>query len=126
METLHLDRREYVLVPPDLPGSPLLIFLHGMGCTAGWAVDETRLDTFARERGFALLAPQALRPKPNEPAKFLTNAPRWNDASKEDEADDVEFLDTTSGLWRSAATSSHFMRSPRLIFLTCWSRTDSS
>lgn len=105
METLHLDRREYVLVPPDLPGSPLLIFLHGMGCTAGWAVDETRLDTFARERGFALVAPQALRPKPNEPAKFLTNAPRWNDASKEDEADDVEFLDAvlTDALARTEA-----------------------
>ncbi len=86
--------REYVLVPALVPRSPLLLFLHGMGCTAAWAVDETRLDTFSRDRGFALVAPQALRPKPDEPAKFLTNAPRWNDASKTDEADDIDFLDT--------------------------------
>jgi polyhydroxybutyrate depolymerase len=85
--------REYAIVRPRKPEAPLWLFLHGMGCTADWALDETRLDTFAREQGFALVAPQALRPKPNEPAKFLTNAPRWNDGAKPDEADDVGFID---------------------------------
>lgn len=98
METVSIDRREYVLVRPISSNVPLLVFLHGMGCTAEWAVDETRLDTFARERGFALVAPQAQRPKPDAPAKFLTNAPRWNDGSNSAAEfqfpDDVQFLDT--------------------------------
>lgn len=97
--------REYVLVPPPRANSPLWLFLHGMGCTASWAIDEARLDAFSRSHGFALVAPQALRPKPNEPAKFLTNAPRWNDGSKADQADDVAFLDAvlTDALARTRA-----------------------
>jgi polyhydroxybutyrate depolymerase len=100
--------REYVLVPPRIPSAPLWLFLHGMGCTADWAIDETRLDSFARERGFGLVAPQALRPKPHEPAKFLTNAPRWNDGSKAVEADDIGFLDAvlTDSLARTQAERS--------------------
>ncbi len=97
VETVRIDcddrEREYVLVPPRGPNAPLWLFLHGMGCTASWAVDEARLEGFARGQGIALVAPQALRPKPNEPAKFLTNAPRWNDGAKPDEVDDVAFLD---------------------------------
>lgn len=102
--------REYMLVPPAEPrGAPLLMFLHGMGCTADWAIDETRLEPFAKERGFVLVAPQALRPKPEQPAKFLTNAPRWNDGSKASldtpAPDDVSFLDSvlTDALARTMA-----------------------
>jgi polyhydroxybutyrate depolymerase len=104
---LSFDGRErsYVLVSPRGPAAPLWMFLHGMGCTADWAIDETGLDSYARALGIALVAPQALRPKPHEPAKFLTNAPRWNDGAKADEADDVAFLDAvlTDSIARTGA-----------------------
>lgn len=78
-----------------------------MGCTTDWAVDETRLLPFAHEKDFVLVAPQALRPKQDVPARFLTNAPRWNDSGRTDppNADDVGFLDAvlTDALARSGA-----------------------
>lgn len=109
LETIPIQHgansREYVVLVPSVPNAPLVLFLHGMGCTAAWAVDETRLDQFARQHGFALVAPQALRPRPDEPAKFLTNAPRWNDGLQPDQADDVAFLDAvlTDALRRTQA-----------------------
>ena len=74
-------RREYLLLATNQPGSPLVVFLHGMGATAEWADDETGWSQLARPENFALALPGALRPDPNEPPKFLTNPQRWNDGS---------------------------------------------
>lgn len=93
------DRR-YLLCPPAAPARPpaVVVFLPGTGGTAEWTADETRLPAFAAAAGFALAVPEALRPRPDLPPKFLTNPPRWNDgnppptAEHADDADDVGFL----------------------------------
>lgn len=80
-------------------GAPVLVFLAGTGSTADWAADETRLAEDAPAAGFHLIVPEALRPNPDEPAKFISNPPRWNDGSPaplpelQTDADDVAFLD---------------------------------
>ena len=76
--------REYLLfVPastgPTIAGVPLVIFLHGMGATADWADEETGWSRFASREGFAVAIPQALPPNPDQPPKFLTNPPAWQD-----------------------------------------------
>jgi polyhydroxybutyrate depolymerase len=77
----------------------VILFLHGTGGTAEWAAREARLDEVAPAGGFALVAPEALRPDTTRPARFLTNPPRWNDASPaaapelRSTADDVTYLD---------------------------------
>jgi polyhydroxybutyrate depolymerase len=77
-----------------------MVFLPGTGCTAEWAATETRLLDAAPAAGFVLVIPEAQRPDPASPAKFLTNPPRWNDGSPaalpelQTHADDVAFLHT--------------------------------
>lgn len=86
-------RREYLLSRTVRAGSPLVIFLHGKGATAQWADEETGLSSLAAREGFALAIPEALRPDPGSPARFLTNPQRWNDGGEgEFAADDVGFL----------------------------------
>jgi polyhydroxybutyrate depolymerase len=84
-------RREYLLFVPRNKGArlPLVVFLHGTGATAKWADDETGWSRLAAREGFALALPQALSPHPDQPPKFLTNPPRWQDATG---TEDVTFL----------------------------------
>ncbi len=99
------ERVYYLYRPPAGPNSRLtpagrhmVVFLHGTGGTAEWAADEARLPAFAAAAGFVLAVPEALRPDPTRPPKFLTNPPRWNDGSPaaapelQTSADDVGFL----------------------------------
>jgi len=77
---------------------PTLIFLAGTGGTAVWAAEESRLPAAAAAAGFNLVVPEAQRPRPSEPAKFITNPPRWNDGSPPPtpematDVDDVAYL----------------------------------
>ena len=68
---------------------PLVVFLHGRGATAAWADDETGWSRLAGAEGFALTIPQALPPHPEQPPKFLTNPPSWQDATG---AEDLAFI----------------------------------
>jgi polyhydroxybutyrate depolymerase len=88
--------REYLLFPAS-SGSPLVLFLHGTGATAGWADEETGWSRLAAAEGFALALPEALRPDLHSPPKFLTNPQRWNDGypspvAGQPRPDDVAFL----------------------------------
>ncbi len=74
-------RREYLLKRPQQRGASLVVFLHGTGATAAWADEETGWSALAEEEGFALALPEGLPPHPNDPPKFLTNPPRWDDGS---------------------------------------------
>ncbi len=89
--------REYLLFPSTRRRAPLVVFLHGTGATAAWADDETGWSHLAARAGFALAVPEAVRPDPRSPPKFLTNPQRWNDGSPTAGADtgkpdDVAFL----------------------------------
>jgi len=80
-----------------MPQLPLVVFLHGTGATAAWGDDESGWSQLAAKAGFVLAVPEALRPDPTSPPKFLTNPQRWNDGSPTAatgmlKADDVEFL----------------------------------
>lgn len=99
--TVGGQAREYLLhVPSGRAGGgprPLVIFLHGAGGTAAWADGETGWSALADSEGFALALPEGLPPDPDQPPKFLTNPPRWNDGSNgptgvPPTADDVAFL----------------------------------
>ncbi len=118
-----LDRR-YLLFRPPAGAEPLpvVIFLPGTGGTAEWSADETQLPPFAAANGFLLVVPEALRPYPDQPPKFLTNPPRWNDGSHapaeelRTTADDVGFL--------AAVIDDMLSRSPadpRRVYLTGFS-----
>jgi polyhydroxybutyrate depolymerase len=90
-------RREYLLFPSTQRGAPLVVFLHGTGATAAWADDETGWSHLAERAGFTLAVPEAVRPDPSSPSKFLTNPQRWNDGSptvgaETPRPDDVAFL----------------------------------
>jgi polyhydroxybutyrate depolymerase len=105
-------RREYLLFAPAARG-PLVVFLHGTGATAAWADDETGWSRLAHREGFALALPQALPPHPDQPPKFLTNPPRWQDSTG---TEDLEFL--------AAATDDAVARTdadPRRVFVTGFS-----
>jgi polyhydroxybutyrate depolymerase len=90
--------RRYLLFPAAARPGPAIVFLAGTGCTAEWAADETRLPEFALAAGFHLVLPEAQRPHPAEPARFLHNPPRWNDGSPAPtpplkiDVDDASFL----------------------------------
>jgi len=73
--------REYLLFAPPAPRG-LVVFLHGKGGTANWADRETGWYHLAVREGFALAIPEGLAQNPLRPPKFLTNPPRWNDASE--------------------------------------------
>jgi polyhydroxybutyrate depolymerase len=87
-------RREYLLKGSGRAGSPLVLFLPGMGATAQWADEEAGLSSLAQCHNFTLVIPEALRPDPEAPPKLLTNPPSWNDGAAEEHsaAHDVEFL----------------------------------
>lgn len=89
--------RRYLLFPTAAPRPALVVFLPGTGGTAEWTAEETLLPAFAAVRGFVLVVPEALRPRPDLPPKFLTNPPRWNDGlatpfDEQQATDDVGFL----------------------------------
>ncbi|QEL18051.1 alpha/beta hydrolase family esterase [Limnoglobus roseus] len=104
MEQISFDhrrqnRRYLIFRPPAVVEAPaVVVFLPGTGGTAEWTAHETKLPAFAAEQGFVLVVPEALRPRPDQPPKFLTNPPRWNDGSPaanaelQTDADDVDFL----------------------------------
>jgi len=78
VERIPLGGREYLLAaPPGVAGPPLVVFLHGKGGTAAWADGETGWSALAAREGFALAMPDARRPHPDRPPRFLTNAPEW-------------------------------------------------
>lgn len=87
--------------PRNSPASPrpLVVVLHGTGGTADWAEDETGWSHTADRHGFVLAFPQGLPPNPAQPARFLSNPPRWNDGATRPgdplhtDTDDVTFLD---------------------------------
>lgn len=70
-------------IPPDAKSGriPLIVFLHGTGGTAEWALEEVGWLTLARRERFALAVPEALPPDPSRKPMFLANPPRWNDGS---------------------------------------------
>lgn len=99
MDDVRLGDRRYLLFrPPDVASPVVVVFLPGTGGTAEWTAGETKLPAFAAAAGFVLVVPEALRPRPDLPPKFLTNPPRWNDGSSaataefQTDADDVGFL----------------------------------
>ena len=88
------ESRGYLLAaPPAAKNPPLVVFLHGKGGTAAWADGETGWSALAAAAGFALALPEAARPHPELPPKFLANPQRWNDGSGEPPlTDDISFL----------------------------------
>ncbi len=117
------DRRYLLFRPPPVARPPaIVVFLPGTGGTAEWTAQETRLPSFATREGFVLIVPEALRPRPDLPPKFLTNPPRWNDGSPAANAelqtdhDDVGFLSLvlTDALARTSVD-------PRRVYLTGFS-----
>ena len=117
------DRRYLIFRPSHEMASPALVaFLPGTGGTAEWTAHETRLPAFAAREGFVLIVPEALRPRPDQPPKFLTNPPRWNDGSPaanpdlQTDADDLDFL---SLVLADAVQRTH--ADPRRIYLTGFS-----
>jgi polyhydroxybutyrate depolymerase len=75
-----ISRAYSLFSPPELPKpNGLVVFLHGKGGTAGWADSETGWSHLAVREGFALALPEALAPNLQQPPKFLTNPPFWND-----------------------------------------------
>jgi polyhydroxybutyrate depolymerase len=91
------DRTYLVHAPPRHDGPhplPIVVFLHGAGATARWALGETGWDSTADREGFLVVLPEATRPDPSRPPRFLANPPRWNDGCGHgaDLPDDVAFL----------------------------------
>jgi polyhydroxybutyrate depolymerase len=84
--------------PPEHPRpAPLVLCLHGAGGTGEWAMRETGLSELAQREGFFVAYPDALPPRLDRPAKFLTNPQQWNDGAGHGvlgtpSADDVGFL----------------------------------
>lgn len=98
MHTSSLQRPEgerRYLHYPARSAQGTIVFLPGTGSTAEWAAHETKLDEMA---GFHVVVPEAMRPRPDEPARFVSNPPRWNDGSPSPtpematNIDDVAFL----------------------------------
>jgi polyhydroxybutyrate depolymerase len=97
---LHVGGRErtyLVHAPPNPDGRqplPVVVFLHGAGATARWALSETGWDATADREGFLVVLPEATRPDPSQPPRFLANPPRWNDGCGPGVSlpDDVAFL----------------------------------
>src|SRR5437763_14947763 len=93
--------RQYMLHEPRGHGGrgplPLVLFLHGAGGTAAWALDETRWPETADREGFFLLTPEGTRADPKRPAGFLHNPQAWNDGAPPGQVghldvDDVGFV----------------------------------
>lgn len=104
LHQLHHDglTRTYWLTEPVRPSThhrpaPLVVCLHGAGGTGEWAMRETGLSELAQRAGFFVAYPDALPPRLDRPAKFLTNPQQWNDGAGHGviglpTADDVGFL----------------------------------
>jgi len=90
--------RLYLLHLAQHPARPLLLVLHGTGGTAAWAEEELGWLRVAVQEDFNLAIPEGLPPNPDQPARFLSNPPRWNDGSEfvlslpTTPPDDVDFL----------------------------------
>jgi polyhydroxybutyrate depolymerase len=74
---VHAPRGRY----EDRGPWPVVLFLHGAGGTAEWALSETQWDVTADQRGFLLVLPDAGRADPAQPPGFLKNPQVWNDGS---------------------------------------------
>jgi polyhydroxybutyrate depolymerase len=91
-------RREYLAYLPaafaDRPALPAVVFLHGAGATAGWALEETGWPATADREGFLVIAPEGTRADPSQPPGFLRNPQVWNDGgpTAATSADDVRFV----------------------------------
>lgn len=100
--TLHCGgfERHYLLYTPPGAGRtgpvPLVVLFHGGGGTAALALESCRWREKARQCGFVVLAPEALRRAPTRPATFLRNPQFWNAGAPIDRQhsaiDDVGFV----------------------------------
>lgn len=77
----HAGRVRQYLLHAAAPNRPVLMVLHGTGGSAAWAEEELQWRAVAEAEGFNLVLPDGLPPNPDEPARFLSNPPRWNDGS---------------------------------------------
>jgi len=59
---------------------PVVVFFHGAGGTAAWAMDETGWDVKGDEAGFLAVLPEGLTRHPERPPAFISNPPYWTDA----------------------------------------------
>jgi polyhydroxybutyrate depolymerase len=118
------SRRYLVHCPPgrhEGRGWPAVVFLHGAGGTAEWALNETELDATADQCGFLLVLPDAERPDPDQPPGFLKNPQVWNAGFPQSFggqplADDVGFINLLlDDLPR------HFAVDPARIYVTGFS-----
>jgi polyhydroxybutyrate depolymerase len=120
--------REYLLFRAGA-NAPLVVFLHGTGATAAWADEEAGWSRLAEKAGFAVALPEALRPDPAAPPKFLTNPQRWNDgaptaaAANHSRPDDVQFLaaviddvQTRAGIDERCVYMSGFSNGAAMVF----------
>src|SRR5436190_19418206 len=87
-----LERSYLLYLPPDNGPLPLVMMLHGAGGSADFARVETGWTDLAKERGFAVVFPEALAINPAKASKFFTNPQEWHDGSGRGKHDDVEFL----------------------------------
>src|SRR5437763_8564559 len=122
--SLHVggrDRTYLVHAPPRsdaLPPLAVVVFLHGAGATARWALGETGWDATADREGFLVVLPEATRPDPSRPPGFLANPPRWNDGCGHGDGlpDDIAFLSAVLD-----DVQAHFAADRRRVYATGFS-----
>ena len=127
METIEIQvdgrlRRAVAILPQGSGSWPVVMLLHGAGGTPEWAIRETRWDSLAVQKGFALVAPEATRPHPKLPIRFYTNPPVWNDGSNRPPADQVSQVDDVAFLRvLLEEMPRRFSIDPRRIYITGFS-----
>lgn len=60
----------HIALPEDAADAPVLLFLHGYGSHGGATINNRRLVEPFVDRGYAVIAPNALRPAPGRPAMW--------------------------------------------------------
>jgi polyhydroxybutyrate depolymerase len=86
---------------------PLVVVLHGAGGSGARAMRSYRWSERAASDGFFVVGPDALPPRPDQPARFRDNPPYWNDLSgrgarAHHAIDDVGFIAAVIAAMRAA------------------------